>query len=257
LESSKSYKIDTKIVTGRDELVVNIDHESQSFQKTYRFRGSDIADKKSISFRVTDFGTHIDIRWSGATPTGAGANQNTKNDRQHTVNVADPKTQKTDLKTSFDPVSNNETRVLILGTMPGDKSIALGEYYGHPRNRFWKIIAQITNNEMPTSYQDKKQLLLKTAIGVWDVAHKAIRKGSLDSNILEEEPNDIHGFVAAHKNLKIIAFNGTKSETLYDKYFDRYQGISYLSLPSTSPANTTISYDLMQEKWHQLMTEKD
>lgn len=156
-------------------------------------------------------------------------------------------------KTSFDPISNTETAVLILGTMPGDKSIILGEYYGHPRNRFWKIISSITNNGLPHTYPDKKALLFKTKIGIWDVAHKANRKGSLDIAIENEEPNDLNNFISKHKKLKVIGFNGKKSEALYDKYFDRKSGIKYISLPSTSPANTGIDFDNICKQWQQIL----
>ncbi len=105
------------------------------------------------------------------------------------------------LKTSFDSISNLDTCVLILGTMPGDKSLELNEYYGHSRNKFWKIISTITNNDLPITYVDKKALLIKTKIGIWDVAHKAMRKGSLDNSIQDEEPNDLNNFIYRHKNL--------------------------------------------------------
>lgn len=158
-------------------------------------------------------------------------------------------------KTSFDPISNADTTILILGTMPGDKSLELGEYYGHSRNRFWKTISTITNNDLPLTYADKKALLLKTKIGIWDVAHKANRKGSLDSAIENEEPNDLGNFITRHKDLKIIGFNGTKSQALHDKYFDRKAGIKYISLPSTSPANTGIDFDNICKVWRQILTE--
>ncbi|AFU70515.1 hypoxanthine DNA-glycosylase, putative [Psychroflexus torquis ATCC 700755] len=158
-------------------------------------------------------------------------------------------------KASFDPISNSDTAILILGTMPGDKSLELGEYYGHPRNRFWKIISTITNNELPLTYSDKKELLLKFKIGIWDIAHKANRKGSLDSAIEDEEPNDLDDFIARHKNLKVIGFNGTKSETLFDKYFDRKSGLKYVYLPSTSPANTGIDFDNICKLWRQIFTK--
>ena len=119
---------------------------------------------------------------------------------------------------------------MILGTLPSDKSLELGEYYGHSRNRFWKVISTITGNELPINYSDKKALLLKSKIGIWDVAHKAIRKGSLDSAIEDEEPNDLESFFSKHKNLKVICFNGTKSEALYDKHFDRKSKIKYIAL---------------------------
>jgi hypoxanthine-DNA glycosylase len=157
------------------------------------------------------------------------------------------------LKTSFGPISNLDTCVLILGTMPGDKSLELNEYYGHSRNKFWKIISTITNNDLPLTYPDKKTLLHKTQIGIWDVAHKANRKGSLDKSIQDEEPNDLNSFISEHKNLKVIGFNGTKAEALFDKYFTRQTGIKYISLPSTSPANTGIDFDSICKIWRQIL----
>lgn len=261
LEKSKSYKIDTKTVSRGDTLVVNIDHETKPFRKTYKFNGSDIAHKDSISFRVNDFGTSIDISWSGATPIGTIASKSTIPSPKSiplTKKVADKVVSKpisTHTKTSFDPISNADTAILILGTMPGDKSLELGEYYGHSRNRFWKIISTITGNNLPLSYSDKKELLLKSKIGIWDVAHKANRKGSLDSAIEDEEPNDLDNFIAGHKNLKVIGFNGTKSEALFDKYFDRKSNLKYFSLPSTSPANTGIDFDNICKLWRQILTK--
>jgi hypoxanthine-DNA glycosylase len=159
------------------------------------------------------------------------------------------------MKTSFDPIANAETSILILGTIPGDRSLELGEYYGHSRNRFWKILSKITNNDLPLTYSDKKQLLLKTKIGVWDVAHKANRKGSLDSAIKDEEPNDLDNFIASHKNVKVIGFNGRKAEALFDKYFDRKDEINYISLPSTSPANAGINFDNICQAWQQIVSK--
>lgn len=259
LEKSKSYKIDTKTVSRGDILVVNIDHETKPFRKTFKFNGSDVANRDSISFRVNDFGTSIDISWSGATPIGTlpskTATTTPKALTKNLVNKAGAKPISTHAKTSFDPISNADTAILILGTMPGDKSLELGEYYGHSRNRFWKIISTITNNDLPLTYADKKALLLKTKIGIWDVAHKANRKGSLDSAIEDEEPNHLENFIAGHKNLKIIGFNGAKSKALYDKYFDRKTGIKYISLPSTSPANTGIGFDNICKQWRQILTK--
>ncbi|GHT20168.1 TonB-dependent receptor [Bacteroidia bacterium] len=156
------------------------------------------------------------------------------------------------LKTSFAPISNSATTILILGSLPGDKSLELGEYYGHPSNRFWKVMAHITGSELPLTYADKKQLLLKSNIGVWDVAHQAKRKGSLDSDIKDVVPNDLGSFVANHKHLKVVGFNGKKAETLFDRYFTRKSGINYISLPSTSPANAGISFGGLCEVWRQM-----
>ncbi len=257
LEKSKSYKVDTKQISRGDILIVNIDHESKSFHKTYRFNGTDIADKDSISFRVNDFGISIDISWSGAQPIGTTSNSTeiirpgvrTKTADQRQVIKA------LNLKTSFDPISNSETTILILGTMPGDKSILLGEYYGHPRNRFWKIISRITKNETPLTYSEKKTLLIKTSIGIWDVAHKAHREGSLDSAIEDEEPNDLETFISRHSNLRVIGFNGTKAESLFDRYFSRKPNLKYLLLPSTSPANTGMDFADICKEWTRIIEE--
>lgn len=157
------------------------------------------------------------------------------------------------LKISFDPISNPETRILILGSIPGDKSLEMKEYYGHPRNRFWKIISIITKNELPSSYDGKIQLLLNAKIGLWDIAQRAIRKGSLDSAIKNEHPNDLETFIKSHPQLSTIAFNGSKSEALYKKYFKRNENIQYVSLPSTSPANATMSFEEACKKWEELL----
>lgn len=152
-------------------------------------------------------------------------------------------------KKSLEPISSPKTRVLILGTMPSEESLKKQEYYAHPRNRFWKIIAGITHSEFPLSYTEKKSLLLKSDFAIWDVVEQAERKGSMDSNIKNEKPNDLNSFVIAHKQLKIIAFNGQKAEKLFDKYFDRKNGIEYISLPSSSPANAKFSLEELQNIW--------
>lgn len=254
LEKSKSYKIDTKKVSSGDILIVNIDHESENLFKTYKFNGNDVAIKNSISFRVYDYGTSIDISWSGAEPIGSIENQiKTKSEGKQTKTNSTTKPKKnmeqTDLKTSFEPISNSETTVLILGTAPGDKSIELGEYYAHPRNRFWKIVSALTENDLPVTYKDKKTLLKNEGIGVWDVAHTVVRKGSLDNAIKSEKPNDLDNFIKEHTMLKIIGFNGQKAEKLFDKYFDRKDNLTYISLPSTSPANTGFDFDEIREEW--------
>src|SRR5690606_7265899 len=133
-------------------------------------------------------------------------------------------------KTSFLPIANKDTEILILGTMPGEKSLLLKEYYAHPRNKFWTILSSITKEPLPSTYKEKESFLLKNKLGIWDVAHSANRKGSLDSAIQNEVPNDIPGFIESHPNLKVIAFNGAKAESLFDKYFERLGNITYVSL---------------------------
>ena len=260
-EKSKSYKIDTKQVCRGDTLVVNIGHENKSFRKTYKFNGTDVANKNSISFSVNEYGDRIDISWSGAAPVSNFLESKLESkqiiQKQSRQSIGPKKGTAIisieELKSSFDPISNSEIEVLILGTIPGDKSISVKEYYAHPRNRFWRIISTITKSELPGDYRSKTQLLLKNKIGVWDVAHHANRKGSLDSNIVSEIPNDLDKLISKCGKLRIVGFNGAKSEALFNKYFSKKEKISYITLPSTSPANASMSFDTICKIWQQLL----
>ncbi len=157
------------------------------------------------------------------------------------------------IKQSFPPISNQTAEILILGSLPGEKSLAMHEYYAHPQNKFWRIIAAITNNKTPVTYREKTSLLINNRLGVWDVVRQAKRIGSLDTNIVDEVPNNLDDFISRHKKLKVIGFNGTKSLKLYDKYFKRCEHIKYIHLPSSSPANARIKFDEICEKWRTLL----
>lgn len=158
-------------------------------------------------------------------------------------------------KTSFPPISNAETKILILGTLPGDRSLEKGEYFAHPGNRFWKIMAAITNNSEPETYPEKLDLLNKTGIGVWNVLHKARRDGSPDNAIKEEKPNGIPGFLDNHKKIKVIGFDGQKAETLFNKYFSRRSDIKYFSLPGCSAANARFNLEALCDKWEVILED--
>ena len=150
---------------------------------------------------------------------------------------------------SFDPIVYSNTKILVLGSLPGKKSLELREYYGHPRNRLWKILAHITNNEIPQDYERKKEFLFKFNIGLWDVAHSAYRVGSLDSNIKKEHPNDIENLLESHESIGVIGFNGKKAEKMFFKFFKEKTHLSYVPLPSTSPANMAINFEEMCNRW--------
>ena len=153
---------------------------------------------------------------------------------------------------SFLPIIDKETKILILGSLPGKKSLELREYYGHPRNRLWKILAHINNNQIPQSYERKKEFLFKYNIGLWDVAHSAYRKDSLDSNIKKERPNDIESLLESHESIRVIGFNGKKAEKMFYKYFKERKHLIYVPLPSTSPANMAINFEEICSKWSDL-----
>ena len=150
------------------------------------------------------------------------------------------------------PIGSLMPKVLILGSIPGDKSIAMQQYYAHPRNRFWDIIAEGLQVELPQHYHMKVELLLQHHIALWDVAHQAERKGSLDSAIRHVVPNHLDHFIENHPSLCAIAFNGNKAKEIYQRHFNKRQGIHYFELPSTSPANASYSLERLYNSWKPL-----
>jgi len=156
-------------------------------------------------------------------------------------------------KNSFEPLVDDNTEILILGTMPGDRSLSVGEYYAHPGNRFWKIIAKITNENIPIYYDEKKKLLTKCKIGLWDVAKMADRKGSLDSNMSDETPNDLNEFLNNYPKIRVIGLNGGKAVNLFSKFFNKLPHIVYHNLSSSSGANTSITLEESCNNWKRIL----
>jgi len=104
-------------------------------------------------------------------------------------------------KQSFPPIEDGHLEILILGSLPGDESIRRGQYYAHPRNRFWPLMAKMLGKPLPDDYAERTEILLSAHIGLWDVAHSAIRKGSADIQICDEEPNDIRSLIERNPRL--------------------------------------------------------
>lgn len=152
-------------------------------------------------------------------------------------------------KYSFSPIADENSKVLILGTIPGDESLRLGQYYANPMNQFWRIIASVVNESVPISYDDKKSLLLNNNIAIWDVLMHCEREGSLDSAIKTEFPNDFKTFFEEHKNIKAVFFNGGKGANYFHKHNLHDYAHTYITLPSTSSANTTKTVDEKKKIW--------
>ena len=150
---------------------------------------------------------------------------------------------------SFSPVLGIEPKILILGTMPSRKSLEMQEYYSHPRNVFWKIIFDLLKVTEKNAYSDKIELVKEKQIALWDVCYSCIRKGSLDSNIKDETPNQILDFLKRYQSIEICIFNGQKAREKYLKYFDNIEELKYHCLPSTSPANTSMNFQEKLVKW--------
>lgn len=157
--------------------------------------------------------------------------------------------QETDIKHSFAPIITKNASILILGSIPGDKSIAENEYYAHPRNRFWNLLARLTGNEPADKYTEKIKILTENGISLWDVAGRAVRKGSMDSSIKEYAVNDIDGLLTGNPSIKIVIFNGKTAERFYDSNFSRRSNIKYRTMPSTSPANAAYNMERLADKW--------
>ncbi len=156
--------------------------------------------------------------------------------------------------TSFPPVVSINAKVLILGSMPGIRSLELNQYYGHPRNLFWNFIGEICGASPKFDYQKRIEILREFGIALWDVLHYCERKGSLDSDIVtsSEVPNDIPGLLAKYPDIHLIAFNGKKAEKAFRKHIlpELADGkITLLPLPSTSPANASIPKAEKLQRW--------
>lgn len=143
---------------------------------------------------------------------------------------------------------NENSKILILGTFPSVKSREAKFFYGHPQNRFWRVMARLCDAELPQTVEDKKNLILDNHFALWDVIHSCDVEGSADSSIKNVVPNDISVIL---KNSKVsrIFVNGKKAESLYKKYLEKETGITAVCLPSTSPANASWSEDRLTEYW--------
>ena len=153
------------------------------------------------------------------------------------------------LKHSFSPISSPNARVLILGTMPSEQSLAVQQYYGHPRNAFWKILFSVFETPFSTDYEQRKSLLVNNRIALWDVLKACVREGSLDSAIEQEVPNDFDSFLKAHPNIQTIYFNGQKAAKFFKKYVAVSDTYQLITLPSTSPANAGMSFEKKLLEW--------
>ena len=143
-------------------------------------------------------------------------------------------------KAGFEPVVDANTRLLILGSLPGDASLRAGQYYGHPRNAFWRLIGGVIGRDLAALPYEARLAALGTAgIGLWDVIASAERPGSLDAAIRAPEAADLRGLVSALPALRAVAFNGGKAAKLGRAVLaDRPEGIALIDLPSSSPAHT-------------------
>ena len=138
--------------------------------------------------------------------------------------------------------------------MPGTKSLELNQYYGHNQNNFWKFMFQILGESFSSDYETRKNLLIKNGIALWDVLQFCDRVGSLDSAIKNEIANDFKQFLAAHPQIESIIFNGQKAAAFFKKYVQLTKEYKTFTLPSTSPANASKTFQDKLEEWSIIKT---
>ncbi len=159
----------------------------------------------------------------------------------------------------FPPLIDDNAQILIIGTMPSVKSLDRKEYYAHPRNAFWKIIATLFNNGSDFSdFAEKKACILKNHLALWDNLKFCERQGSLDSNIKNMIPNDFETLLKTHPHISHLIFNGKKSFQIFKKFHPNLlEKYPYFILPSTSPANATLSVDKKFSLWQDALLKKN
>ncbi len=150
------------------------------------------------------------------------------------------------------PLYNENSEVLILGSFPSVKSREARFFYGHPQNRFWKLLALLFNEAVPVTIEDKTRIVLENNLALWDTIHSCTITGSSDSSIKDVVPNDISVILNNSRVGKIFC-NGTASHNLYNKYIYPSTGIEAVKLPSTSPANAAYSLDRLAQCWRGIL----
>ena len=146
------------------------------------------------------------------------------------------------------PVYDKNSKILILGSFPSVKSREQMFFYGHPKNRFWQVIAAVFGRSVPETVEDKRKMLYSLNIALWDVIHSCDIDGSSDSSIKNVVPNDL-SLILNSADIKKIFLNGKTAEKYYNKYFKNSVNKEVISLPSTSPANAAWSLEKLIEKW--------
>ena len=149
----------------------------------------------------------------------------------------------------FAPVIGENPRILILGSMPSVKSLEQAQYYGHPRNAFWKIQAALFEEEYTENYEERIIRLKNHGIALWDSVHSCVRPGSLDSSITDVIPNDIARLLYETPTVGHIFFNGNASRQIFLKHHRQLKDFPSTLLPSTSPAAAMYTFEQKLERW--------
>lgn len=159
---------------------------------------------------------------------------------------------------SFPPIAAPDAEILILGSMPGQASLAASEYYAHPRNAFWPIVSALFGFEVSAPYTQRIEALKAARIALWDVLYTCTRPGSLDADIDPDSliANDLAGFLREHPAIKRVFFNGAKAESCFRQHIAptlAAGAVSCRRLPSTSPAHAALSLEQKLDAWRVIL----
>jgi len=141
---------------------------------------------------------------------------------------------------------------LVLGTLPGEESLRQVRYYAHPRNLFWPIVFALFGEPLPENYETRLRFVIERRIALWDVCATAERRASLDTEIKREAPNAIDELLDANPAIRTVVFNGGTARRLYDRHFKRRPALTYLHMPSTSPAHASLTFAQKLARWQAL-----
>ena len=158
----------------------------------------------------------------------------------------------THVQHTFEPVFDEHSRILILGSFPSVKSREIQFYYGHPQNRFWRVLAAVLGEEVPVSIEDKRAICLRHHVALWDTIAKCDIAGASDTSIRNAEPNDIGRLLRESKIERIFATGG-KSGELYRKLIEPKTHVPITVLPSTSPANAAWTFERLVEAYRVIL----
>lgn len=148
----------------------------------------------------------------------------------------------------FQPIYHEHSKILILGSLPSVKSREQNFYYGHRQNRFWKVISELFSESLPKTIDEKRDMLLRHDIAIWDVIYSCDIKGSSDSSIRNVTPTDIASLIRKTQ-ISHIYCNGKMAGKLYAEFQEKNTGIPAVVLPSTSPANAAYSVECLIQEW--------
>ncbi len=157
-----------------------------------------------------------------------------------------------ELKRSFPPVADPRARVLVLGSLPGEESLARAQYYAHPRNHFWRLMEEVTGRGLvPLGYKARLEALRESRVALWDTVGAARRHGSLDAAIRDAEANALAALADSLPNLRAVAFNGATAAAIGTAQLAGREGLALIALPSSSPAYT-LPYEAKLAAWRRL-----